>query len=70
MFKIMLISVMKIRMLCVNKSELRPKKLNMLMISDYFINIKLIIETLKIKVALAHPAASKGVCSHHRSKFH
>jgi len=24
---------------------------------------------LKIKVALAHPAASKGICSRHRSKF-
>jgi hypothetical protein len=23
----------------------------------------------KIKVALAHPAASNGVCSRHRSKF-
>jgi hypothetical protein len=24
---------------------------------------------MKIKVALAHPAASNGVCSRHRSKF-
>jgi hypothetical protein len=26
-------------------------------------------QVIKIKVALAHPAASNGVCSRHRSKF-
>ncbi|WP_048182031.1 hypothetical protein [Methanosarcina siciliae] len=40
--------------------------------ADNIVEMKKQCESLpyiKIKVALAHPAASNGVCSRHRSKF-
>jgi len=36
---------------------------------NFFVRKRKIKKSSKIKVALAHPAASNGVCSRHRSKF-